>query len=208
MHACVVLQHSLVAMNNEEKAPMLNVAEYLKKFMPAHSLYRLIWNDMGGDSFDFLRNILYNKQDPKEMHTVSLDLLVSEDIPRLLEEYGPALVSGFRCTEEFVLDKWQHLGEFKGKSVLTSADKEFLGRHAMVLVGYRVVDGCKRYLLQNWWSDKPYVEVDSGYFLSSDASIHFIKEKQLCMGAYPESYEQLVECESGMDASENFLLDG
>ena len=70
----------------------------------------------------------------------------------------------------------------------------------MVLVGYRVVDGKKRYLLQNWWNSKPYVEVGCDYLLSSKATIHFIKEKQFNMGDYPTNHGALVECESGIDA--------
>ena len=118
----------------------------------------------------------------------------------LLNSYGPALVSGFAVAKEFIGIDWQHLGEYKVK--------KFEGRHAMALVGYRIVDGKKRYLLQNWWKDKPYVEVDVDYLLSSKATIHFIKEKQIEMGDYPVSLETLVECESGMDACENFIPEG
>ena len=75
----------------------------------------------------------------------------------------------------------------------------------MVLVGYRIVDGKKRYLLQNWWKSKPYVEVDIEYLLDSEATIHFIKERQMEMGDYPTSFETLVECEPGLDASEHFI---
>lgn len=48
MHACVVVQHYLVAMNSESKIPMLDMAEYLKKYMPVDSLFEHIWKDRGG----------------------------------------------------------------------------------------------------------------------------------------------------------------
>lgn len=199
MHACVVVQHYLVAMNNDTEVPMLNMAEYLKKYMPGDSLYEHIWNNKGGDSFDFLENIL--KEKPKAgniYHCSNLNDL--DNMDELLRQFGPGLVSGFHVAENFASPEWQHVGEYNVE--------KFEGRHAMVLVGYRIVDGKKRYLLQNWWKTKPYVEVDVDYLLSSDAIIHFIKEKQIEMGDYPTNLEALVECESGIDCSENFVPEG
>jgi len=43
--------------------------------------------------------------------------------------------------------------------------------------------------------------------LNCKVTVHFIKEKQLEMGDYPANLEALVECESGIDASENFIPD-
>lgn len=200
MHACVVVQHYLVAMNNLKDIPMLNMAEYLKQYMPGNSLYEHIWNNKGGDSLDFLENILQKKPESKNIVALSKNILAETEMDGLLKSYGPGLVSGFRVAEEFIGDDWQHLGEYKVE--------KFKGRHAMALVGYRTVEGKKRYLLQNWWRSKPYIEVDCDYLLSSDATVHFIKEKQMEMGEYPSNYESLVECESGIDCSENFIPDG
>jgi hypothetical protein len=57
MHAGVVMQHYLVAMNNDKAVPMLNTAEYLKQHMSAKDLYAHIWNNQGGASFEFFREI-------------------------------------------------------------------------------------------------------------------------------------------------------
>jgi hypothetical protein len=199
MHACVVVQHYLVAMNNDEEVPMLNMAEYLKKYMPGDRLYQHIWNNRGGDSLDFLETILKERPDSENILTLSNKVLADTEMDKLVKSYGPGLVSGFCVAKDFVGTDWQHLGKYKVE--------KFEGRHAMVLVGYRIVDGKKRYLLQNWWKKKAYVEVDVDYLLSSKATIHFIKEKQLEMGDYPTNLEALVECESGIDASENFIPD-
>ena len=199
MHACVVLQHYLVAMNNDEVVPMLDMAKYLKKYMPSNSLYDHIWNNKGGDSLDFLKRILMEKPGIDGIASRQTDTLSNDDLDDLLKAYGPGLVSGFCVTQDFTGTDWKHLGKYKVET--------FQGRHAMVLVGCRNVDGKKRYLLQNWWKPKPYVEVDVDYLLSSKATIHFIKEKQFRMGNYPTSNEVLVECESGLDASENFIPD-
>ena len=198
MHACVVVQHYLVAMNNDKEVPMLNMAEYLKKYMPGDRLYQHIWNNKGGDSLDFLENILKEKPGVDGIASRQTDTLCNDDLDALLKSYGPGLVSGFAVAKDFIGTDWQHLGKYLEKCE---------GRHAMVLVGYRIADGKKRYLLQNWWKSKPYVEVDVEYLLSSKAAIHFIKEKQMEMGDYPTNLEALVECESGIDASENFIPD-
>ncbi|KAI8899569.1 hypothetical protein BC833DRAFT_656925 [Globomyces pollinis-pini] len=200
-HALVerLQKHYLVAMDNDKKVPMLNMAEYLKKYMPGDRLYQHIWNNRGGDSLDFLENILKERPDSENIVTLSNKVLADTEMDKLVKSYGPGLVSGFCVAKDFVGTDWQHLGKYKVE--------KFEGRHAMVLVGYRIVDGKKRYLLQNWWKSKPYVEVDVDYLLSSRATIHFIKEKQLEMGDYPSNLEALVECESGIDASENFIPD-
>jgi len=200
MHACVVVQHYLVAMNNDMAVPMLNMAEYLKKYIPGDRLYEHIWNNKGGDSLEFLENILKTRPDSETIVTLSNKVLAKTEMDNLLKSYGPGLVSGFCVAKDFVGTNWQHLGKYKVN--------KFEGRHAMVLIGYRIVDGNKRYLLQNWWKTKPYIEVDVDYLLSSDATVHFIQEKQLEMGDYPTNLEALVECESGIDCSENFVPEG
>jgi hypothetical protein len=183
-------------MNNDKDVPMLNMAEYLKKYMPGDRIYEHIWNNKGGDSLEFLENILKEKPDAESiMHCSNRSDLNSMDI--LLNAHGPGLVSGFAVAKDFTGDDWQHLGKYEVE--------KFEGRHAMVLVGYRIFDGKKLYLLQNWWKKKPYIEVDVDYLLSSKATVHFIKQRQLKMGDYPTSMESLIECESGIDACENFI---
>jgi hypothetical protein len=127
------------------------------------------------------------------------DTLRNDDPDILLKSYGPGLVSGFCVAKDFIGTDWQHLGKYEVE--------KFEGRHAMVLVGYRIIDGKKLYLLQNWWKSKPYIEVDVDYLLSSKAAVHFVQEKQFQMGDYPTNLETRVECESGIDASENFIPD-
>jgi hypothetical protein len=197
MHAGVVLQHYLVAMNREESVPMLNMAEYLKKYMSGESLYEQLWYDRGGDSFNFFISIL--KDYPGAC--AYLSYMNPDELSNLraqIDQYGPGLVSGFSVTKDFTGEQWQHAGFFKCS--------EFLGRHAMVLIGYRMVgEGQYRYLLQNWWRSKPYVEVDGKYLRSSLATVHFMTKPFLEMGEYPKNNEALVECSIGFDSSENFI---
>jgi hypothetical protein len=197
MHAGVVLQHYLVAMNREESVPMLNVAKYLKKYTSGDPLYRHIWRNEGGDSLDFFETIWKKKLGPLDSESY-INLEELNNLREQIDKYGPGLVSGFSVTKDFTGEQWQHTGFFRRS--------EFLGYHAMVLIGYRMVgEGQYRYLLQNWWRNKPYVEVDGEYLRSSWAKVHFMTKPILEMGEYPKNNEALVECPNGLDAPENFI---
>ena len=88
MHACVVVQHYLVAMNNDEEVPMLNMAEYLKKYMPGDRLNQHIWNNRGVDSLDFLENILKEKPGVDGIASRQTDTLHNDDLDILLKVLG------------------------------------------------------------------------------------------------------------------------
>jgi superfamily II DNA/RNA helicase len=99
----------------------LNMAEYLKKYMPGERLYQHIWNNKGRDSLDFLESIWKEKPESESIiHCSNCSDLDSMD--GYLQSYGPGLVSGFAVTG----DDWQHLGKYNVEN--------FKGRHAMVLV--------------------------------------------------------------------------
>lgn len=71
--------------------------------------------------------------------------------------------------------------------------------------GYRQLpDGQFRYLIQNWWNKKPFVEVDTAYLKSCDAIIHFVETAQTTIGQYATNMHDHVECEM-LDAPENFF---
>ncbi|KAJ3220442.1 hypothetical protein HDU81_011433 [Chytriomyces hyalinus] len=173
--------------------------EFLKKKMSGPNLLAHIWDNRGGDSLDFLVQILSTEPDRNEI--IQDVTFVGTDLTTLLKIYGPGLVSGFGVTDDFSSTMaWHHLGRYKGA--------KFIGRHAMVLIGARKAGESVHYLLQNWWTKKPYVEVDSHFLKSSKAMVHFVTEEQLRMGNFPSSFEELVECESGLDASENPMPEG
>ena len=83
------------------------------------------------------------------------------------------MVPQFQIEKDFTSDAWQHLGSRK---VISE------GMHVMLLVGVRQ-EGCeKRYLLQNWWKNKPFVEVDSKYLASFGDTVYFVVTPQTKMG--------------------------
>jgi hypothetical protein len=182
MHAPVVLQHYLVCMNSKEHVPMLDMTAYLREIMDSKSLERHIWDDEGGDSKVFLKNLL-SSGNHTEFTTVYAH---SKNIPELIEKFGPALIQGFQVDRDFHSSKTQHLG---------SREINPIGRHAMVLVGYRKENDKFRYLAQNWWKMKPFVEFDSDYLKSCDPALHFIETPQIEMRSFKLNFHDHAECE-------------
>jgi hypothetical protein len=153
-------------------------------------LIRHIWDNEGGDSRAFLEKILL--PDPEPVLS-SCDAMAN--LRAAMNLYGPGLVQGFKVEASFAdSSNWQHLGVRAGPST---------GLHAMVLVGHRKEGNSDRYLLQNWWKSKPFVEVDSQYLESCGVVIHFVKTPQPDMGAFPVNAHDHVECEL-LDAPETF----
>jgi hypothetical protein len=188
MHAPIVLQHYLVAMQRYDHVPMLDLALYLRRFMSSNDLKRHVWDNIGGDSKQFLKSILLPNSDTI-CESRESNLLES------LHKYGPGLVQGFQVEDAFINSRnWQYLGRRKG---------EFIGLHAMVLVGIRKEGESFRFLLQNWWKFKPFVEVDISYMNSCEAVVRFVITPQHKMGDFPTNLYDHVECEL-LDAPENF----
>ncbi len=194
MHAGVVLQHYLVAMANTGSVSMLDMSLYLRMHADAKTLVGHIFDDAGASSLEFFESIVYKSPDPEN---VILTIFHSKKLCKHLLKFGPALISNFRVVKTFEGHGWQHNGKF-------DAYKDCLGLHAMVLVGYRITKTKEiRFLIQNWWHSKAYVEMDSSYLLSSKCAITFLKEKQTIMSDLPfNAIDVVVECGEGMDAPE------
>ena len=194
MHAPVILQHYLVAMFSSETVPMLDMAIYLKKHISAEGLERRIWRNEGGSSLAFLEQILI--QDPAS-NFLPCPWDDEAKIESCLKKYGPALISCFKVEDAFDSDKPTHIGPRAGKPT---------GIHAMVLVGIRKQGKTIRYLVQNWWKKKAFVEMDREYLRSCGGILNFVMTKQTAMGTYPTNSFDHVECEM-LDATETFILE-
>jgi hypothetical protein len=102
-------------------------------------------------------------------------------------------------TPGFISRQWQHLG-----TVNISPE---IDAHAMLLVGHRKEGEETRFLLQNWWIDKPYVEVDLQYLISTGANVRFIPQAQHSFGKFETTTSTFLEC-SDMDAAEGEYPEG
>ena len=184
MHAPVVLQHYLVAMQTDNRVPSLDIARYMRRYRSSKDLHDHIMADGVGFSRDFAEAILVPDSE--------LMLIVPKDahIPRLLEKYGPALLSNFLVDEDFRdADAHQHLGERDEAS-------KIVGRHAMLVVGHRQEGGSTRLLVQNWWRHKPFIEVDTAYLASTESQLYFALTPQPTIPEqFPTSDASHVEVE-------------
>ena len=76
----------------------------------------------------------------------------------------------------------------------------------MVLVGVRKEGIETRYLVQNWWKKKAFVEMDGEYLRSCWPLFTFVKTPQTAMGSYTTSDHDHVECEM-LDAQDIYNLE-
>jgi hypothetical protein len=127
MHAPIVMQHYLVAMNCDEHIPMLDIAMFMRGYMSASALSNHIWEDGGGNSCEFLRNILSPESD------LTLTTYRDEELVHNIRSFGPGLISLFEVSSEFRDSlQWQYVGT-------EQAHSRVAGHHAMLIVGYRAL---------------------------------------------------------------------
>jgi hypothetical protein len=105
---------------------------------------------------------------------------------------------------------WRHTGQQAVWRHTGQKTEVALGTHAMLLIGYRKFKNeygneKTHYLLQNWWKDKAYVEVDTDYLAPCESCVRFVRKQQIRMGEFETCDDILVECE--VDASEQHALE-
>jgi hypothetical protein len=167
LHAPIIFQHYLLAMESKDPIPMIDLAQFLRCFMDAAQLKKHIFENYGGYSIDALRMFL----GLENQHSLPKIDICSQDVPRLLHSYGPGLISSMEVWSCFADQKvWQHLDSPTGK---------MRGLHSVVLVGYRQVDGEVRYLIQNTWENMLFKEVSPHYLRSCGAILTFCDRTDL-----------------------------
>lgn len=187
IHGAVIMQKYLVAMNSDKKVGMVDIADYLRKHADSQSLKNHIFFNSGGHSIDFLKNIL---QLPNH-ETFEKPDVKSLEIPQLMNKYGPALVSSMEIWSCFYdQSKYLHLGTPQGV---------FIGFHSLLIIGYRYVQNEIRFLLQNFWIKKSFIEVNSAYLRSCGSIITFVTSKHTTIpSTFVTNFSRHVEC-SGLD---------
>lgn len=166
-----VVVHYLMAhyYRSSSSKDVLDASLYMQHGMPRHQLWRYIQFGIGSS-----RSILQALTGVPMAHIRTLDpgFLHSEPgadatVLHLLTTFGPALVSFFSTHKSFMeADRTTYVG---------AQDQEpCLGQHAMVMVGWTREGG--RYLLQNWWQDKQFVEVDLAYVASRGGHLVWVMQ--------------------------------
>lgn len=127
-------------------------------------------------------------------------ITIPDEIPNALKAYGPGLVSGFEVHQDFAnfTTHHHHNGIHLGS---------YIGNHAMALVGHRSANGTQYFLLQNWWKEKQFVEVDASYLKHSGASVWFIETPQTDVPKdFAVNYANFYELEA-VDKEESYWLE-
>ena len=147
IHAPVTLQHYLVALHTKAAAPTLDIPSWIRRHAKSRMLDGMLFGD--GTHADVVLNRILVQ--PSDWFSC-----LFADIPKNLKNYGPALLPWWGVASDFS-KKWKHLGH-------APTDKPLLG-HSMLVVGARNhSDGTVRLLIQNWWRDKQFLEVDEQYY--------------------------------------------
>lgn len=149
----------------DSKPTMINLADIIRNHFTAKQLETHVFADEGGSSLKFLRTLLAAGSLVESTGT--------ERYQEWLQLHGPALVANFEVYPDFLN---QRVHKHYGSPPTGSSPR---GQHAMVLVGARVDESGRRlFLLQNWWKEKQFVEVDEEYLKRCGAVVHFITTPQ------------------------------
>ena len=171
---------------------MIDISKFIREQFSADQLEHHIFNNKGGNSVAMLKRLL----EPNSMISSAFD---SVKWDQCLKQYGPALVSQFEVFDDFA-DQTTHVHHG------SSTTGQSRGMHSMVLVGARKEGGKHYFLLQNWWKQKQFVEVDVDYMESRGATIYFVKTPQTKI---PKSFPQThgIFAENEMDKEEDYMME-
>jgi hypothetical protein len=161
IHAPIVAHYYAMCMRYPEAKPV-DIRAYILRHLDSDHLGKMITRCGGGSSRHIFKNLIGEKA----------TLLITgfnahqNDILENLKLYGVGLVTGFQIERKFQKsESYSHSGRFS---------TDVIGSHAMVLVGFRIDETGKEFvLLQNWWNNLQFVECDSEYFAASGATIYF-----------------------------------
>jgi hypothetical protein len=213
LQAPILLHFYLMAWHNFELAPeeiaRIDLTKFVRNGCSPQSLYNHIYKDTGDASIPIATDILSG--DGKDVKS-NIDVTrgsapyhrgerPSQYLVDFMKKCGPGLVSNFAIHEDFKeVNQFQYSGSPQGKA---------LGGHAMVLVGLRVGDDRKVYLLlQNFWITKQFVEVDFEYFHKVGAALSFFgKPNEVSKSVYTrKGTERHAETVSELEHPDRFLF--
>lgn len=171
---------------------VINLPVYLMQHAPPQLLEDLIWNKRGVNSHKFFNSIAggTTAQLEDDITEVTAEALES----KLRECNTPALVSQMRLPQSFLFDLDTYSYCDDGDGYQPSGGK---AKHSMLLVGSRRTTengNNTRFLLQNWWKDKPFVEVDAAFLKRYGAEVRFAKPATMNNSQVFAMEECAVEC--------------
>ena len=77
----------------------------------------------------------------------------------------------------------------------------------MVMVGYRQAAGKTYFLLQNWWKQKQFVEMDEDYFIRCNSTVRFVETPQHEIPAtFPQNVGACLAKCANLDKGETYRM--
>jgi hypothetical protein len=150
------------------KIYLIHLSKYVRNMFDGRRLFRHIVLDAGGDARDTAETLMPQTRSYREK-SFSTEF---EKIRALMQDHGPGLVSLYRLNSDIhESDTFSYTG--------TRPEPEFEDHqepkgHAMVAVGVRKDAADKVHLLlQNFWKDKEFLEIDYDYLVTSHGSLDF-----------------------------------
>ena len=176
MHGAVaVLHYAICHYTGRGDHRTIHIPSFLVRQLTGRELWRYVSDvDSGGNSTQFLQKLACRSA-PDDLvvlnHMELCGRRASARVVKLFKKHGPALVSGFSTNAAF-----KRTTAFSFLDADRSHTDED-GSHAMALVGWRHAGtGDIRFLLQNWWKSKQFIEVNLAYLASRRASLTWLQE--------------------------------
>jgi hypothetical protein len=164
----------------------IHLSKYVRNTFSASLLYEYIINNAGGSSLAAALVIMGEMAETLSFVTSIEDYAT---ILSLLKKRGPALADVHQLHHDF-----QEPGKFAYRGLPAGTTSG----HAMTLIGVRQDENNQvYYLLQNFWQDKPGVEVGQDYFLASGGMLIFMAENAEMAPISDKTYSEqtnLVRC--------------
>jgi hypothetical protein len=190
-----IIRRNLFALNGTAAGVFTaDLTTYMLRRVKRKAVWSFIDEDLGGNTLPFLRNLagLNDAADIiiKKM-SVDYDAPVADsDIVRLLQKYGPAVVSTMDMHDTMatqpVREPLAHpaIFAYAGDCPVQYPVKLW---HSVLVIGYRTepaatpggVSAGTRYLIQNWWDSKQFFEVDLAFLKSRQAELAWVTNSNL-----------------------------
>jgi hypothetical protein len=163
-----------------EDIQFIHLSKYVRNTFDGDRLFDHIVNDVGGDARDIAEDIM-----PDTSHQAIPSGTSFEKVRDMMKDHGPGLVSIYNLYSDI-----HEPGTF---SYTGTRPKKMKGEvrtgHAMVAVGVRKDANDKVHLLlQNFWEDKEFLEVDYDYLKASNGKLHFFRVVGMELGASFDCY--------------------
>ena len=185
----------------------VDLTAFLLRCRSAAELWAFVDSDSGGHSLESLPQLTgLSESDIITLNSTHLRRYrasVADEVMRYFDEYGPGLISNLVVTHDLRNNAIaRHDGACATAHPIDA--KRDTERHAMVFVGYRTdaATGELKLLVQNWWAEKQFLEMDLDYLIARSASLSFIVNKSC--GHWPSAHPQVegVRIESAVGGRE------